>query len=132
MALLIMFINIPILAFSHSSSTDIVNITAQLLRYITLFFGVILVIYELFNINKHPILLWHLLLLLALPLTSSYMLFTSNYTIIWGLNYCISIVGLFILTNIYYAWILTIFGTLLAIILTLTYKMWLHSEMIRL
>jgi len=129
MALLIMFINIPILAFSYSSS-DIVNITAQVLRYITLFFGVILVIYELFNTNKHPILLWHLLLLLALPLTSAYMLFTSNYTIIWGFNYCVSIIGLFILTNIYYAWILTIIGTLSAIILTLTYKLWLHSEII--
>ena len=130
MALLIMFINIPILAFSYSSSTDIVNITAQILRYSTLFFGVILVIYELFNINKYPILLWHLLLLLALPLTSAYMLFTSNYTIIWGLNYCASIVGLFILTNIYYACILTIIGTFSAIILTLTYKLWLHSEII--
>ena len=130
MALLIMFINIPILAFSYSSSTDIVNITTQKLRYNTLFFGVILVIYELFNTNKYPILLWHLLLLLALPLTSAYMLFTSNYPIIWGFNYCVSIVGLFILTNIYYAWILTIIGTLLATILTLTYKMWLHSELI--
>ncbi|WP_236870033.1 sensor histidine kinase [Candidatus Bandiella numerosa] len=129
-ALLIMFINIPILVFSYSSFTDITNIIAQLLRYAALFLSVLLILHELLNVNKNPILLWHLLLLLAFPLTRAYMLFVSNYTIIWGLNYCISVIELFVLTNLYYAWILIIIGTLMAAMLILACKLLSQSETI--
>jgi Na+/proline symporter/signal transduction histidine kinase len=129
-ALLIMFVNIPILAFGYSSFTDIANIIAQLLRYATLLLSISLILHALLNVNKNPILLWHLLLLLAFPLTSAYMLFMSDYTIIWGLNYFISVVGLFVLTNLYYAWILIIIGTSIAVILILACKLLLQSETI--
>jgi hypothetical protein len=58
------------------------------------------------------------------------MLFASNYTIIWGLNYCISAIGLFVLTNLYYAWILIIIGTLMAVMLILACKLLSQSETI--
>lgn len=126
-ALFIMALNIPILILGHNNVNDFINITTHYLRYLILFLALLLMMHELFT-KKNPNTLWNLTLFLALPFFSTYLFIASGYGVVWGINCIVSMIALFLFANLYYAWLLGVFGILSAIALHLGYNFIIGQE----
>ena len=106
-ALFSMGLNIPLLILGFSPFNDAINSIAQTLHFANLLLAILLISYEFFTKDKYPVFLWNIVLFFALSLTGFYFFIASDFDAIWGINYFISIIALFLLINSYHALIFT-------------------------
>ncbi|MFQ3307320.1 MAG: Na+/proline symporter/signal transduction histidine kinase [Candidatus Midichloriaceae bacterium] len=128
-ALFIMALNIPILILGYNISGDFVNVVVHYSRYIAVFFALLLIFHEMYY-AKNPNILWNTTLFLVLPFFSTYLFITSGYGMMWGVNWFVSIIALFLFANLYYAWILGVSGVLAAIIAHVGYNLSIDATII--
>ena len=102
-----MGLNIPLLILGFSPFNDAINSIAQTLHFANLLLAILLISYEFFTKDKYPVFLWNIVLFFALSLTGFYFFIASDFDAIWGINYFISIIALFLLINSYHALIFT-------------------------